>query len=163
MPFETGESAVAVLVPAAEPLVSSHRARLDSSAAFGIPAHVTVLYPFLPEPLLTPAVRAELRELFASVPQKEVAFERVGRLGGVLHLAPEPAGFFEELTRRFVRRWPELPPYGGATRRWSPTSLSPTAGARCSAWSPSSWGRPCPFARRSQKRSSTSSTAPAGR
>ncbi len=112
-PFATGESAVAVPVSAAEPLVSSYRARLDSSAAYGIPAHVTVLYPFLPAPLLTSAVLDQVRGELGCVPPLEVAFQRLGRLGRVLYLAPEPAEPFEQLTARFARRWPEAPPYGG--------------------------------------------------
>ena len=44
----TGESALLVAVPAAEPAVAAHRSRLDTSAAVGVPAHITVLYPFLP-------------------------------------------------------------------------------------------------------------------
>lgn len=34
--------------PFGEPLVGGFRERYDSSAAYGMPAHVTVLYPFLP-------------------------------------------------------------------------------------------------------------------
>ena len=42
------ESALLLLVPVAEAAVGAQRARLDSSARDGVPAHVTVLYPFLP-------------------------------------------------------------------------------------------------------------------
>jgi hypothetical protein len=35
-------------VPAAEPVVSTWRERFDGSAAQGMPAHITALYPFLP-------------------------------------------------------------------------------------------------------------------
>jgi hypothetical protein len=41
-------SAVLVPVPEAERVVSRYRARLDGAAALGVPAHVTVLYPFVP-------------------------------------------------------------------------------------------------------------------
>lgn len=43
-------SAVIVPVPAAEPLVGPLRAELDSHAGIGVPAHVTVMAPFLPGP-----------------------------------------------------------------------------------------------------------------
>ena len=49
------ESAVLVPVPEAERAVSRHRARLDGAAARGVPAHVTVLYPFVPRPRSPPA------------------------------------------------------------------------------------------------------------
>lgn len=38
-----------VLVPGAQAVVASHRAGLDDAAALGVPAHVTVLYPFEPQ------------------------------------------------------------------------------------------------------------------
>lgn len=40
------ESALVVLVPEAEALVKSFRDRHDPSAAAGVPAHITLLYPF---------------------------------------------------------------------------------------------------------------------
>ena len=51
------QSALLILVPAAEPAVGEHRARLDASARDGVPAHLTVLYPFLP-----PAGRSHSRD-----------------------------------------------------------------------------------------------------
>ena len=42
------ESAILVPVPEAGPVVGRLRARLDRSASRGVPAHVTVLYPFVP-------------------------------------------------------------------------------------------------------------------
>jgi hypothetical protein len=46
--MEPAESAVLVLLPEAEIAVASHRAELDAAAGLGVPAHVTVLYPFVP-------------------------------------------------------------------------------------------------------------------
>lgn len=42
------ETAVLLRVPEAEPLVREWRAKGDPSAAHGVPAHVTLLYPFVP-------------------------------------------------------------------------------------------------------------------
>ena len=47
------ESALVVLVPAAEVVVKSFRDKYDSSAADGCPAHVTLLYPFKPPDEIT--------------------------------------------------------------------------------------------------------------
>ncbi len=44
------ESALLLEVPAAEPAVGGARAHHDSSAPLGVPAHLTVLYPFVPQP-----------------------------------------------------------------------------------------------------------------
>jgi hypothetical protein len=42
------QSALLLPVPAAEAAVGPYRALLDPSARDGVPAHITVLYPFLP-------------------------------------------------------------------------------------------------------------------
>ena len=42
------QSALIVTIPEAEEAVGLHRAQFDEPAGFGIPAHVTVLSPFLP-------------------------------------------------------------------------------------------------------------------
>jgi 2'-5' RNA ligase len=113
VPPERGESAVVVPAPDAEPVVSAWRQRFDRSAAQGMPAHITALYPFLPEERLTGAVLEQLREICAAVPVLQVAFRSVGRFPDVLYLEPEPARELRELTGAIVERWPEAPPYGG--------------------------------------------------
>jgi hypothetical protein len=80
-------SALIVEVPAAEPAVARRRERLDSSAPLGVPAHITVLYPFLPPGAIGPAVLGDLGRLFAAAGARWVR-------AAVFPLAgdPEPAG-----------------------------------------------------------------------
>lgn len=66
-PVTDSESAVLVPVPEAERVVSPHRASLDGAAALGVPAHVTVLYPFVPPSAITPSVVDALAVAVASV------------------------------------------------------------------------------------------------
>jgi hypothetical protein len=66
-PVTDSESAVLVPVPEAERVVSPHRSRLDRAAALGVPAHVTVLYPFMPPAAITPSVVEALAAAVASV------------------------------------------------------------------------------------------------
>jgi hypothetical protein len=47
MAFAVGQTAVIVPVGAAEPIVGRRRTRFDPAAATGVPAHVTIIYPFL--------------------------------------------------------------------------------------------------------------------
>jgi hypothetical protein len=107
------ETALIIAVPEAEPLVGSWRAKHDWSAQRGVPAHVTVLYPFVPTERVEDALLADLRDLFAS--QAAFAFDlaRVARFPDVAWLAPEPSEPFNVLTQAVAERYPDYPPYEG--------------------------------------------------
>src|ERR1700760_2313226 len=85
------QSALLLPVPAAEPAVGRHRARLDASARDGVPAHLTVLYPFLPPALIGDAVRASLRRLFAGFPAFAFTLDQVCWFGQDVGWLPPPA------------------------------------------------------------------------
>jgi 2'-5' RNA ligase len=107
-------SALIVPVPSAEPAVARWRALHDPTAALGMPAHVTVLYPFLAPETITTTVERDLETVlgrFSSFPFRLVKVDRFRR---VLYLAPEPAEPFRELTKAVYEQWPDHPPYGGA-------------------------------------------------
>src|SRR5262245_60836127 len=108
------ETALIVSVPACEPAVGRFRERYDASAAVGVPAHVTLLYPFLAPDEVTADDLAALTTLFASAVAFDVEFARCRRFGTrVLFLAPEPEEPFLDLMHRIFERWPECPPYHG--------------------------------------------------
>lgn len=113
----TGEDLHSVLlaeVPEAENLVAPHRRRLDSNAALGIPAHVTVLFPFLPGHALDETVRGDLARLFASVPRFPVTLDRTGWFGeNVLWLGPRDPAPFRALTGLVFAAFPQYPPFEG--------------------------------------------------
>jgi 2'-5' RNA ligase len=90
------------------------RRRYDRAAAEGAPAHVTLLFPFVPVSSLVPGVRRDLADVAARFAPFDVRFGRVGRFPGVVYLAPEPAATFTALTAAIVTRFPAYPPYGGA-------------------------------------------------
>jgi len=108
------QTAILLCVPEAEPLVHDWREKGDPSAAHGVPAHVTLLYPFLPAPSLDAGVLAELEWFFRGIDAFEVRFTSVGRFehAGVVFLKPD-CDALVELTRALARRWPECPPYAG--------------------------------------------------
>src|ERR1700729_2595365 len=59
------ESCLLVPVPEAEAVVGRVRGRLDRAAAWGVPAHVTILYPFvLPEAITSEAAEAAVWPAF---------------------------------------------------------------------------------------------------
>lgn len=108
------ETALLLTVPAAEPAVGRHRARLDEAARDGVPAHITVLYPFLPPAEISERVLARLRDLFAGFGAFEFTLDRVGWFGeDVVWLGPfDPAPFSALTTLAFIA-FPSCPPYGG--------------------------------------------------
>jgi 2'-5' RNA ligase len=108
------ETALVVTVPEAEPLVSDWRAEYDWSAQRGVPAHITILYPFAPTEKVDESLLDQLRELFAA--EAPISFElaRVARFPEVAWLAPEPSKPFSALVELVAARFPGYPPYEGA-------------------------------------------------
>jgi hypothetical protein len=91
------QSVLVILVPEAETLVGPFRSRYDSSAADGMPAHITINYPFLPAVQDESGAIDSLRGLFSSVSSFEFALGAVGRFPGALYLEPAPAQPFIDL------------------------------------------------------------------
>lgn len=108
------ETAVIVPVPATEPVVAGLRRRLDRAAAWGVPAHVTVLYPFVGPGQVDDALVGRIADLTRDVPAFDCTFGRCGWFDeDVLWLAPDPDRPFRDLTAAFVDAFPDHPPYGG--------------------------------------------------
>ena len=110
------ESALLIAVPEVEPIVATLREAHDPSAAVGVPAHVTLLYPFVAREDLTPTVsRRVANALSASgIGPFEARFERTARFPAVLYLEPTPRETFGRLITSVVTAFPDHPPYGGA-------------------------------------------------
>ncbi|MCX4808426.1 2'-5' RNA ligase family protein [Streptomyces sp. NBC_01214] len=111
--FQAGQTGLIVRIPEAEPSVRRWRERLDPSARAGVPAHVTVLFPFLDESRMDTLVHSALADVLGRQPAFDLRFERCGRLPEVLYLVPEPDTPLRRLTEAIADRWPEAPPYGG--------------------------------------------------
>lgn len=106
-----------LLVPMSPALgvIDRYRRRLDPSARYEMPAHVTVLWPFAPPASLTEAVLERLEALFAQVDAFDYRLARTGWFERrVLYLAPTPVEAFRDLTTRVAAAFPEYPPYEGA-------------------------------------------------
>jgi 2'-5' RNA ligase len=120
MPTLPVESALVALIPAAESLVSCYRERYDPAAGWGVPAHVTVLYPFKAPEDITDDILATLTNLFSGHPAFNVSFTKTMEFPDTLFLEPDPAEPFRELTRAIAAAYPETPPYGGAFKQIVP-------------------------------------------
>jgi 2'-5' RNA ligase len=109
-------TALIVAVPAAQDVVREHRDRLDVAASWGVPAHVTVLYPFIePARAEDPAVIAAIGAAVGTVDAFACSFRRTAWFGDdVLYLEPDPPQPFRELTSAVWSAFPDHAPYGGA-------------------------------------------------
>lgn len=111
--YRAGQTVLLATVHELEALVDPWRQRFDSSTAAGVPAHVTVLAPFLDIARIDAHTLDTLRTLIGGHRAFNVRFERCARFPDVLYLAPTPDQPFRDLTEALVARWPEAPPYGG--------------------------------------------------
>ncbi|MDQ0379950.1 2'-5' RNA ligase family protein [Amycolatopsis thermophila] len=100
------KSAIIVPVPETDHLVTRHRRT--------VPAHVTVLYPFVPPRQIDAGTVADLEAALIGIEAFDCAFSQVGWFGQeVVWLAPEPDDHFRALTRAVCERFPAHQPYGG--------------------------------------------------
>lgn len=107
-------SGLIIEVPEAEPAVRHHREHLDASAPLGIPAHITVLFPFIPPETIDTAALTALAHLFAAVSRFRFHLDHTDWFGDeVLWLAPRDSGPFRALTQRVFRVFPAFPPFEG--------------------------------------------------
>ena len=96
------------------PALERLRRHDDVAANAGAPAHVTLLFPFMPVADLRAPARRALAAIAATVEPFEVGFATVGRFPGVVYLEPEPDRPFTALTEAIARKFPEYKPYDGA-------------------------------------------------
>jgi hypothetical protein len=109
------ESALLVPVPAAETSVESLRRKFDPSSAMGMPAHITVLYPFASLASISDSVTDTLGRLLEEFEPFEFTLSDIGWFDErVMFLAPSPRAPFIELTVRVSEAFPDYPPYRGA-------------------------------------------------
>ena len=107
-----GESAI--IVPVQVPVaVGRLRDRMDPSASQGVPAHVTLIYPFMPPDLLKDDVRRTVEQIIAAEAAFPFVLSSVGRWPNVVYLVPEPSEPFRRMTSSLAAAFPDYPPYEG--------------------------------------------------
>ncbi len=79
----------------------------------GVPAHVTLLFPFVPAEEIRPALIAELGEVCRRFEGFAFELRELRTFPGTLYLAPEPPDGFVELTGALAGRFPAYKPYRG--------------------------------------------------
>ena len=112
-------SAIVILVPEADELVGERRLALDPVAARGVPAHVTVLYPFRRQ--LDDVADAAIAEIAARMKPFGLSFASAESFDdGVVYLVPSPDEPVRRLTAELARAFPDCPPYGGTVGEPTP-------------------------------------------
>jgi 2'-5' RNA ligase len=107
------ETALITRVPEAERYISRYRDRYDPSARRNVPAHVTILYPFMAPALVTDDVRARLRQVAAAVPRFSYRMARTERFPVAIYLVPDPAQPYSALIDGVFGEFPDYPPFEG--------------------------------------------------
>src|SRR3954470_10711131 len=107
------DTALICRVPEAERYIARYRERYDPSARRNVPAHVTILYPFVPLAQIDADVVARLREIAAGVRCFEYRLAQTRRFPVAIYLAPDPDHSFAALTEAVWRCFPGYPAFEG--------------------------------------------------
>ena len=107
------ETALICRVPEAERYIARYRDRYDPSARRNVPAHVTVLYPFMTPEQVDADVLARLRDIARAVPCFDYRLKRTQRFPVAIYLDPEPGDSYAALTHAVFRAFPDDPPFEG--------------------------------------------------
>lgn len=107
------ESALILHVPEAEALVASLRERCDESAKLGAPAHITVLFPFMPPERIDAVVLDRIRRVVGASSPFGFSLAMVARFPLTAYLAPEPSAPFVAITESLVTEFPQFQPFAG--------------------------------------------------
>ncbi len=103
-----GSTALLFLVPEAQDLFDA----VGGATPGGIPAHITVLYPFVPPIKATSQTRDALTQLAAETDCFSVTITSLAQWEITTYLDLEPEAPVRSLTYRIFDRWPNYPPYG---------------------------------------------------
>ena len=114
VPPHDRRTALLVEVPVEEAVDGFRRRHLAASVARGLPAHVTVLFPFAGAANIDAELRAQVVEHFATFTPFSAELVRVDRFDAHVWLAPEPHDRFITLLAGTYARFPQFPPYGDA-------------------------------------------------
>ena len=113
------ETAIVLLVPEVGANIESIRMAHDPSAALGVPAHMTLLYPWVPAPV-QPADLERLGAVVARFAPYDLAFRALGTFERTLYLSPDDRGETARLAHAIFEAFPDHPPYGGAVSAFVP-------------------------------------------
>ena len=107
------ETALICRVPESERYIGRYRERFDPPARRNVPAHVTILYPFMPPQEVDAQVLDRLAVIARGVRGFRYRLAEIRRFPASLYLAPQPDDSFAALTAAVYRDFPDYPPFAG--------------------------------------------------
>jgi 2'-5' RNA ligase superfamily protein len=99
-------------VAAAEPVVADIRLEHDWPAGEGVPAHVTLLGPFLPPQQITDGVIERAGQVVGRAIRPSFSLTEVRRVADIAYLAVEPDDGLRAVTAELEEAFPQAPRYG---------------------------------------------------
>jgi 2'-5' RNA ligase len=115
----SNESAIIVPIPEVESVVGPLRLQFDVGARIGVPAHITLLYPFRSAQAVVDEIE-RLRDVCASIEAFPFSFTEVRRFPETAYLHPDKSETFAQITKILVGIWPDCKPYNGAFAETTP-------------------------------------------
>jgi 2'-5' RNA ligase len=113
------QSAIIIPVPEVEPILGPLRLKYDPSAKLGVPAHITLLFPFCSAQAVNAEVEA-LGKVCSSIELFSFSLAEVRRFTATAYLHPDKSETFAQITKMLIRKWPEYEPYAGVHREIIP-------------------------------------------
>ncbi|MFN3524041.1 MAG: 2'-5' RNA ligase family protein [Phenylobacterium sp.] len=107
------ETGLVLALPGLDPALRRWR-KHDPAARAGMPAHVTLIYPFMDSRAVDEIARARMRGALTPFGPIELRFERLGGFPGGVWLEPAEPGPIVRLIEALAAAFPDHPPYGGA-------------------------------------------------
>lgn len=88
--------------------------RHDPATRLGMPAHVTLIYPFMDSRAFDAAARSRVEAAIGPFGPLKLTFDRLGDFEGGVWLEPDDHGPALRLIEALTAVFPEHPPFGGA-------------------------------------------------
>ena len=110
-----GETAIVIPCEVADPIIGPWRARHTPDGRDGMPAHITLLYPWVER--FGEGDMAKVRGALSTFEAFDFSLPKIAEfpgLGSVVYLEPEPRLPFIMMIEAVAAAFPDHPPYGGA-------------------------------------------------
>ncbi|MHB8341661.1 MAG: 2'-5' RNA ligase family protein [Mycobacteriales bacterium] len=108
------DTSLIVPLPEVDEVLGGIRLAHNPSARTGVPAHVTLIYPFVSARRLAGRGLEQLEEILAPHRRFDLVLGEMGSFPTSHYLRPEPSAPFLRMTMDVWSAWPSYPPYAGA-------------------------------------------------